>query len=171
MSNKQKPSLNTLISSLEKNKLPSRDLWTGIEYGLSQASNPEPVGDYNTERHNTRLTLNPMMAIAASIFIVVLIGYFSFESGRIESGQTLIAQMSEQHAGQKKALLASFVGQPATTVNWQIQLEELDKAAVAIKKALKNEPNNAALLSMLQRVHEQQISLIERVHAPAWHQI
>ena len=62
----------------------------------------------------------------------------------------------------------SLQGQATLTENWQQQLEELDEAAIAIKKALENEPNNVALLKMLKKVHQQQIMLIERVHAPAW---
>ena len=44
-------------------------------------------------------------------------------------------------------------------------------AADAIKAALENDPNNMALLRMLQSVYQQQIDLIERVHAPKWQQI
>ena len=72
---------------------------------------------------------------------------------------------------QKQALLVHFAGQPALTNNWQEQVAELDKAELAIKAALKNEPNNMALLKLLQNVYQQQISLIERVHSPKWSQI
>ncbi|AGH47072.1 hypothetical protein C427_4973 [Paraglaciecola psychrophila 170] len=48
---------------------------------------------------------------------------------------------------------------------------ELDDAADAIKTALENEPNNMALLKMLQSVHQQQINIIERVHSPKWSQL
>ena len=64
-----------------------------------------------------------------------------------------------------------FEGKNALTNNWQQQLAELDSAAEAIKKALLNEPDNMALLKMLQSVHQQQINLIERVHSPKWSQI
>jgi hypothetical protein len=113
----------------------------------------------------------PAFALAASVLVAMLVGYFSFQSGRLESGQDLVLQMSQQHSKHKDALLTSLDGQPATTQNWQQQLDELDQAAIAIKKALENEPNNSALLKMLQKVYQQQIMLIERVHAPAWQQI
>ena len=67
-------------------------------------------------------------------------------------------------------MLVRFQEQPALTHNWQEQLTELDEAADAIKAALENEPNNMALLKMLQSVHQQQINLIERVHSPKWQQ-
>ena len=79
--------------------------------------------------------------------------------------------LSSQHQTQRDQLLVSLEGQPALTENWQEQLQELDDAAAAIKAALAQDPNNAALLKMLQNVYQQQISLIERVHSPKWRQI
>jgi hypothetical protein len=86
------------------------------------------------------------------------------------TGDELVAALSAQHEEQKSALLIQYQGRTALTQNWQQQLAELDSAAVAIKKALANEPNNMALLKMLQSVHQQQINLIERVHSPKWSQ-
>ncbi|WP_346993140.1 hypothetical protein [Alteromonas gracilis] len=47
----------------------------------------------------------------------------------------------------------------------------MDDAADAIKTALKEDPDNSALIKMLHHVYQQQIALIERVHAPKWQQI
>ncbi|MFT6267346.1 MAG: hypothetical protein ACJAVV_000143 [Alphaproteobacteria bacterium] len=176
MSNTKKPSIEELIVALEKYKNPERDLWQGIEFGLQQNTNTtaDIQGEADkspTQVRQVRSSLRPVYALAASVTLALLVGYFSFQTGRVESGQALIVQMSEQHSLQKDSLLTSLQGQPTTTQNWQQQIAELDEAAVAIKKALENEPNNAALLKMLQRVYEQQIALIERVHAPAWQQI
>ena len=162
MSNKNRPSIESYIEQLNKDKLPERDLWTGIEYSISD-------GSIAKEQNSHKRT--PVFALAASVLVAMLIGYFSFQTGRLESGQDLVMQMSLQHKQHKDALLTSLDGQPATTQNWQQQLDELDQAALAIKKALANEPNNPALLKMLQKVYQQQIMLIERVHAPAWQQI
>lgn len=161
MTKRNKLSIEEQIAALDKHKTPSRDLWTGIEYGISN----------NQDMARAKPTTKPFLAIAASLVVAVLLAFFSFESGRIESGEALVAQLAKQHNAQKESLLISLAGQPTTTQNWQQQLDELDEAAAAIKKALENEPNNAALLKMLQRVYEQQIALIERVHAPAWQQI
>jgi uncharacterized protein YhaN len=168
VSNSQKLSIDEQIAKLNKTSMPNRDLWPGIEYGIAN----EQLSQSQQHAHKRKRTsAKPLLAIAASIFVAMVIGFFSFEHGRLESGQALIVQMSSQHSAQKEALLTSLAGQPTTTQNWQQQLNELDEAAVAIKKALENEPNNAALLKMLQRIYEQQITLIERVHAPAWQQI
>lgn len=166
MSNSNKPSIDDHIEQLRKDKSPDRDLWAGIEYSINESTTQKDETGFGK-----RLIQKPLYAIAASVLVAVVVGYVSFQSGRLESGQELVLTMSQEHSSQKNALLTSLEGQPTTTVNWQEQLEELDQAANAIKKALDNEPNNAALLKMLQKVYQQQITLIERVHAPAWQQI
>lgn len=179
MSKLNKPSIDEHISQLDLNKRPSRDLWKGIDYAIQrQASESRASEDSKQDSmHNGITTLQsknrrtPFFAVAASICVVSVVAYISFQSGKTISGQEIVEQISTQHTLQKQALLSSFEGQATVTQNWQEQLTELDEAAVAIKKALENEPNNAALLRMLKRVHQQQIALIERVHAPAWQQI
>jgi Tfp pilus assembly protein PilF len=47
----------------------------------------------------------------------------------------------------------------------------LEEAEQAIKQALENEPQNQALLTMLAQVYQQQLDLINKVHAPRWQQI
>ncbi len=64
-----------------------------------------------------------------------------------------------------------YQNQPALTDNWQQQLTELEDAERAIKQALENEPENPALLKMLAQVYQQQLDLINKVHAPKWQTI
>ena len=80
----------------------------------------------------------------------------------------LVSQLSQQHEEQKQFLLTGYAQQPALTDNWQAQLTELDEAATAIKTALREDPNNAAMVNMLQQVYQQQIKLIQSVHRPGW---
>ena len=89
----------------------------------------------------------------------------------LSSGYALVDALSEQQDEQMTTLLASYDSAPELSENWQTQLKELDDAAVVIKAALKDDPNNRALLKMLKHVYQQQITLIERVHAPKWQQI
>lgn len=150
------------LADLNKEQQPDRDLWPGIELALSsEASNPSRV-----------VVGTKMYLLAATVAMFGLIGWLSVNQQPVSlTGADLVASLSEQHLKQKNALLVSFQSQPALTQNWQEQLTELDDAADAIKTALENEPNNMALLKMLQSVHQQQISLIERVHSPKWQQI
>ena len=135
--------------------LPERDLWPGIERAIL------PVKSSN----------NKYFAVAASLMLAVFIGYFSFESGKAAQGDALVAALSEQHQSQKQSLLVQYQDSPALTSNWNEQLDELDDAAAAIKAALKEDPNNPALIKMLRHVYSQQMQIIERVHKPTWSQI
>lgn len=155
----------TLVSQLadvNKEQQPERDLWPGIELALSSEVEDSPRS----------IKGNKMYLAAATVAMFATIGWLSLsQQGLSVAGDDLVATLSTQHLEQKNALLVKFQDQPALTQNWQQQLTELDEAAGAIKIALENEPNNMALLKMLQSVHQQQINLIERVHAPKWSQI
>ena len=82
-----------------------------------------------------------------------------------------VVAMSDYFKAQKQSLLVQYKNQDALTNNWQAQLQELEEAEQAIKQALENEPQNQALLTMLAQVYQQQLDLINKVHAPRWQQI
>jgi hypothetical protein len=170
---------NRLDEALEKqfeqmalDKQPERDLWKGIEQAL-ELDAKQRLSSEESQQESKQLfrSPKPMFAMAASFLVLVVVGWMSFESGKSLQGESLVAAMSEQHNLQKQSLLIRFKDQPATTDNWQQQIEELDEAAQAIKKALAQEPNNPALLKMLKNVYEQQMAIIERVHEPRWNRI
>ena len=68
-------------------------------------------------------------------------------------------------------MLVAYKNQDALTSNWQVQLQELEEAELAIKQVLENEPQNQALLTMLAQIYQQQLDLINKVHAPRWQHI
>lgn len=157
--------LHRQLQQLDKHKQPQRDLWPGIEVALVEQSERPCAQD-------EQRWPKPML-LAASVLLVGVLSWFSLQ-GRSDqhlSGADLVAQLSQQHQLQKQALLVKFQDQPALTKNWSTQLAELDDAASAIKAALEHDPDNMALLKMLQSVHQQQIDLIERVHSSKWQQI
>lgn len=159
--------LKQQLNEIEKTRQPERDLWAGIEHGLNDELTPNQLKDIPE-----RATRPKLYGVAAALAFVGLFSWYGLEQQQdMVTGQQLVAALSSQHAQQKDALLVKFKDQPALTQNWQQQLDELDAAAVAIKKALEQEQNNVALLKMLQKVHQQQIELIERVHSPKWQQI
>lgn len=165
MSNNQfEQELRAQIDAIDKEKLPVRDLWSGIDIALSKE---EQLPVQNSNGKQLRI-----FALAASLAFVGILSWFGLnQSAPRFDGQELVAALSSQHQQQKNALLVKFQDQPALTQNWEKQLEELDEAAVAIKAALEQDANNMALLKMLQNVHQQQIDLIERVHSSKWQQI
>lgn len=161
--------LKDQLTELDKDKQPDRDLWQGIDLALSQEAASH---DANMQHSHNVAGGKKLYLLAATIAAFGLFGWLSFnDQSQNLNGEDLVAALSQQHLQQKNALLVKFQDQPALTQNWQQQLTELDEAADAIKSALENEPNNMALLKMLQTVHQQQINLIERVHSPKWSQI
>lgn len=68
-------------------------------------------------------------------------------------------------------MLVEYENKEALTTNWHTQLQELEEAEQAIKQALENEPQNQALLTMLAQIYQQQLDLINKVHAPRWQHI
>lgn len=163
-------SLQKSIDELEITMHPQRDLWSGIDMALVQSSTQRLTQSSWIEQLKNLFSVPQLGIITA----VLIIGFFSFNSlqevQKAQLGSELVATLSQQHEVQKNNLLASFEKDSALTVNWQQQLAELDLAAQAVKKALEHEPNNMELLKMLQQVHQQQIDLIEAVHAPKWTQ-
>lgn len=159
--------LQQKLDALPREKAPNRDLWRGIELGMEHAESQ------NTTKPATR---GGLYAVAACIALVACLSWFGFSrspvlpSGQL-TGTELVQALSQQHEQQKQSLLVQYTDSPALTENWQAQLSELDQAASAIKAALEEDPDNTALLRMLQNVYQQQITLIERVHAPKWQQI
>lgn len=157
--------LQQMLDSLPQEKAPERDLWRGIALGL-EADETSTAGK----------SKKPYLALAASVVLVACLSWFGLQQGVPGkegqlNGEALVAALSNQFEDQKQSLLVKYEGQEAVTQNWQQQLAELDDAASAIKVALEQDPDNTALLRMLQNVYQQQIALIERVHAPKWQQI
>ena len=159
--------LQQKLDALPRDKSPERDLWRGIELGMEQPANHEV---------RTPASRGGLYAVAASVALVACLSWFGFKdspvapSGQL-TGTELVQALSQQHEQQKQSLLVQYTDTPALTENWQAQLTELDQAANAIKAALNEDPDNTALLRMLQNVYQQQIALIERGHAPKWQQI
>lgn len=170
MMSKFEKTLEDSIASLQPAKQPERDLWRGIELGIeAQRLNTDE------ETNVPHVSHRQWFAIAASVCVVTLLWFaipsaFTPNNDEIET-YALIEKMSQQQQSQVSQLLTSFERTPALTEDWQAQLNELDEAASAVKQALKNDPNNTALIRMLHHVYQQQIALIERVHAPKWQQI
>lgn len=159
------------IAHLKHDVAPKRDLWPGIELAISRQNSEKPHLNRMLE-HVKQWFFAPQMSIAMGVAVTgLLLVVANNQQIEPQKSSGLVSQLTAQHLQQKNILLASFERQPALTVNWQQQIEELDQAAEAIRKALEHEPDNLALLKMLQQVYQQQIELIEVVHAPKWTQI
>ena len=171
---KHEQELNNALARLKKGIQPQRDLWRGIELSIESSQLNTTVQPLNKR---------VWVASAASFVFVLLMGWFVVKpdiNQRMDSvnnrysneeNADVVEVLSLQHQKQLTTLLVDYEGQIATTDNWQQQLRELDRAALVIKAALKEEPSNNALLQMLKNVYQQQINLVEVVHTSKWQQI
>lgn len=150
--------LTQSLSEKDQNLEPEKDLWPGIERAIAKPENMAP---------QIKSGWHKLAAIAACSVAALLTAQLFMKTPQTNS----VVAMSDFFAKQKQTLLVQYQGKPALTDNWQQQLNELEEAESAIKQALENEPNNAALLSMLAQVYQQQLDLINKVHAPKWQTI
>ncbi|MDO6837161.1 hypothetical protein Q4596_16125 [Pseudoalteromonas carrageenovora] len=149
--------LNESLNNLNKDIAPNKALWAGIEHALVTA---KPIVN--------KAPLWPKLTAIAACSVAALLAVNMFINNN-EPSQ--VVTMSDYFKAQKQSLLVQYKNQDALTNNWQAQLQELEEAEQAIKQVLENEPQNQALLTMLAQVYQQQLDLINKVHAPRWQQI
>jgi len=147
--------LQTQLSQLQKHKSPERDLWVGIEVAIT------------AKKHRPNPWFTPLAAVAASVaacLLGMLMVMQMLSSSNAESN--VVAQLDALHQQEMSALKVAFQKTPSLTSNWNEQLRDMDKAAEAIKAALKHDPQNMTLLKMLSDVYQRQIDLLKTVHEP-----
>jgi anti-sigma-K factor RskA len=162
----QNRQLEQSIDELAREKQPERDLWQGIEIAILKQHTIEPGEQEALQAYSSNMPWRNTLAIAASLCIITLVAFSAFYGGQQTSSLRLVEQLSQQHEQHKARLLISFEDMPTSTDNWRKQLNDLSEAEKAIKHALENSPNNPALLGMLKHVYQQELAIIERVHAP-----
>jgi hypothetical protein len=150
--------LNESLTQLNKNITPDKELWDGIERAIMT----------NKQASTVNSVVWPKLTAIAACCVAALVSTMVFFTS--PETNTAVA-MSDFFTKQKQSLLVQYQSQAALTDNWQVQLKELEDAEQAIKQTLENEPQNKALLSMLAQVYQQQLDLINKVHAPRWQQI
>jgi len=142
------------ISKLKKDHLLQRDLWTGIEMAL-----------LNGNRRRV-----PWLAVAASLLVVVSAVGVWFRAHHVGTSAPSYAnyaeRLDEQHRNTIAALKAAYRNTPALTTDWNDQLNVMERAADSVRKALRDDPDNIALLRMLNEVYQQEIDLLRKVHQP-----
>jgi uncharacterized protein YukE len=152
--------LQSALNALPRDIAPVRDLWPGIAQALHEdvyAAKPP---------HRSRY-----LALAASLLLILASSLYygqrqaepSREGGELEA---LISSLQSHHQSSKNALLVQYQGQSAAYTDWQARMRELEAAEDAIYDALRQDPNNLALLHILRQVQDKQIMLIDAVFSP-----
>ncbi len=154
--------LDQAIQSLNNEMTPPKDLWQGIDLAIESGRTISPK----------RKT--PLLSLAAGVCMLVLAGWLvtlQHEQTPAVVQQPSATSIIEGYEQKKLALLTAYEDTRPLSNNWQEQLAELEAAADAIKKALKEDQNNGPLLKMLQQVYQQQVDLIKQVHQSPWKEI
>ncbi|GAA6150948.1 hypothetical protein [Pseudoteredinibacter isoporae] len=163
---KQNKTLDELLadeSQCPEEISPSKDLWPGIERAINQEQQKRSWG----------MSINSKIALssAASVLAAVLLIKTDFSSFNQPQQNEGIAALVETYEQEKQQMLVRYKGQEALVSDWQQQLHDMEEAAKSLRTALENDPDNAVLIRMLGNVYQQQLDLINKVHAPQWQQI
>jgi len=172
--------LRNLAAALPSSLEPSRDLWSGIEAGISE-----------TNVVRGRFGRNAFLAAAAAVVIVssVVTAYFV---GRSQAVVATVEPPAIVESGPSEVLLASFEGlgvdnymatrtelldalearkHELSAETMDVVMENLlliDYAMDSIAKALGDEPENEFLMKQLAGAYRRQIDLLQRaVRMPA----
>lgn len=162
--------LDTLIAAAAteaERYSPPRDLWRGIEHGISRQQQQAPTW------------LRYVWASAA--VLVIAIGTMTMQWLPQDTGAqspemaTLITTVNQHHASQRELLLTSLQssGLGTAEISNQTELEQLRQAAAQVTEQLQGDPNNRALWELLQWLHQQELELLKANFAPrqTWQQV
>ena len=146
--------LQRALAKLQRERLPQRDLWIGVEMALLSGKRRRA----------------PWLAIAASLLVCVIAVGAWLHSHQAHNSAAAPVSYAEQLAAEQRntmaALQAAYRNTPALTTNWNDQLNVLERAADSLRKALRDDPDNIALLKMLNDVYQQEVDLLRTVHEP-----
>lgn len=148
--------LQTLINELPRELAPARDLWPGIDHAINARAAGVAYRPY---------------ALAASVLLVLGLSVFYGLRQPIPSPtnpgiDAYISGLQVEHQRSKEAILVEFRDQEAWYPEWEEQLHQLEAAESVIYDALRSDPDNRELLSILRDVQNKQLKLIDAVFAP-----
>lgn len=149
--------LQRLIDELPREVAPARDLWPGIVHAINH--------------HAVAHVAYRPYALAASLLLVFgLSVYFGLTQPGPAVGNpeidAYIASLQTEHRLSREAMLVEYREQQAWSPDWEDQLHELEQAENVIYDALRHDPNNRELLSILRNVQDKQLKLIDAVFKP-----
>jgi hypothetical protein len=148
--------LDDLLRRMPREAMPKRDLWPGIDHAINAAAAPSAYR---------------ALALAASVLLVIGSSlYFGLRQPRLPATNpavdAYISELQTAHQLSKQAVLVEFRDQQAWYPDWEEQLHELEQAEQIIYGALRNDPDNRELLSILRDVQDKQLKLINAVFKP-----
>ena len=159
-----KSNLSEELEALDKEMTPGRDLWPGIEQAIAKLPQQRTREDVSNFQVWTRMA-------AAFVPVALVAGLWFGQDGTSPQEPEWLTPVSASYELQKKQLLQQVSGQHVVDGKWQDSMAELEAAEASLKQALQAQPQNPALMKMLNQVYQQQLSLIEKAHKPKFRMI
>jgi hypothetical protein len=139
------------LRALRQDAVPDRDLWAGIEPRLQRR--PQAVGTQRT----------PWLALAASLLLVAgVAGVWQARPPAGDAGATALVEARRLSADYRRALDA-LPAAAADTRTLAPAIDELDRSAAQIRRALARDPDSRLLLEQLRRTYARRLALSQRV--------
>ncbi len=157
----------TQAQELPKELTPQRDLWPGIEQAIA---NTPQYGQPTKPESWQQLAKIAAAFAPVALVLSIWLGSGSHEQIDNNWNNPLVASYDIQ----KKQLLQKVNTEQPVVKNWQASMTELEQAEKALIQALKQQPEDPALMKMLNQVYQHQISLIKKAYKPQlnqYHQI
>ena len=158
----QEQNIEQLVESLPDELAPKRDLWQGIEQAVAKTSQDVP-------KRPLEVQWGAVAAVVAPIALVA--GILMNNQQTMEASPAWLEPVSASYEFQKQAMLRQVDGKAVVNSNWQQTLKELEDAEASLKEALKHQPQDPALMKMLNQVYQQQLDVISKSHQSKFMQI
>lgn len=142
--------LRRRLHAMRQDLPPGRDLWAGIAPRLA----PRPVA-------RTPLR-TPWLALAASLMLVV--GVAGIWQGRVrgtDTGQAALVESRRLSTDYRHALRA-MPAEAERSPTLAPAIDELDRSAAQIRRALARDPDSRLLLEQLRRTYARRLELSQR---------
>lgn len=140
------------LRALREDAVPGRDLWSGIAARLEPQARPV----------RTPPTRTPWLALAASLLLVV--GVAGIWQGRLRDGDATQAALVEARrlSTDYRQALDSLPVAAEQSRTLAPALDELDRSAAQIRRALARDPDSRLLLEQLRRTYARRLELSQR---------
>ncbi|QTH63215.1 hypothetical protein J1N51_10755 [Psychrosphaera ytuae] len=159
--------LDRLVETLPKEMEPKRDLWQGIEQAIAHVPQEQPKSTKVKNSFEVHWG-----AVAAAIApIAILAGVLMNNQPAVQQGPEWLAPVSASFEIQKRNMLRQVSGHQSVNEHWRTTLAELEEAESALKEALIHQPQDPALMKMLNQVYQQQLDVIAKSHQSKFKQI
>ncbi len=150
------------VRNLDREIMPERDLWQGIE---------RRIATYRQRNFRAWVEYAIPYGVAASLLVavsalVISLGRVDFGTNEMTFAESM-EQMEVEYARVKNPMVSEFEQinkdlNPETLQLLYNNIEIIERAKKDIEQALRENPENQKLMEMLMRIHRQELELLNR---------